>query len=107
MNCGVKPHFEAVLTTRITLPLRSVRGNGLPRSIRFPVSYRKPRTNLKGKLRAIQYGEVASTLSKEKREEKKAKAAAAAASAGAGTEHTVKRLEVVESGSRRHDCRIL
>ena len=29
-NCGVKPHLEAVLTTRTTLPLCWERGYGLP-----------------------------------------------------------------------------
>ena len=30
LNCGVKPHLEAVLTTRTTLPLRELRGKGEP-----------------------------------------------------------------------------
>ena len=37
-NCGVKPHFEAVFTTRITLPFRLVRGNGEPVSVEENVS---------------------------------------------------------------------
>lgn len=33
-NCGVKPHLEAVLTTRTTLPFREERGKGSPFSVR-------------------------------------------------------------------------
>ena len=33
MNWGVKPHLEAVLTTRMTLPLREERGKGFPVSV--------------------------------------------------------------------------
>ena len=32
-NWGVKPHFEAVFTTRITLPFRLARGNAVPFSV--------------------------------------------------------------------------